>query len=148
MTQRTLVLIKPDAMYKGLAGTVISELHQTNLKMIGLKLIDVSRDLAEAHYKEHKEKEFFEKLVKHLTGEFHNNSNVIAIIYEGENAIENIRKLAGKTHPEEAEPLSIRGKYGRKHTITNVYENVIHASDCPDSAEREINLWFEKEEII
>jgi nucleoside-diphosphate kinase len=146
--EKTLVLIKPDAMVKRLAGDIIRELYSTNLKMIGLKLINVKRELAEKHYEEHKGKTFYNKLVKHILGELHNNENVIAIVYEGKNAIEKIRKIVGKTHPEEAEPWSIRGKYGRIHTKTDCFENVIHASDSLKSAEREIKLWFNKDELI
>lgn len=146
--ERTLVLIKPDAMVKGLAGEVISELSKTKLKMIGLKLVNVSKELAEKHYEEHKNKSFFKTLIKHLTGELHNNENVIAIVYEGENAIKIIRKKAGKTFPDSAEFTSIRGKYGRHNKETDCVENVIHASDSPDSAKREIELWFDEDELI
>ena len=148
MTQRTLVLIKPDAMVKQLAGHVISELYKSELKMVGLKLVETTKDLIEAHYEEHKNSVHFEKLVKHLTGEYHNQPNIIAIVYEGENAIQTIRDLAGKTDPNDAPPHTIRGKYGRIHPETTVYENVIHASDSEESAEREINLWFESTELI
>ncbi len=146
--ERTLVLIKPDAMVKRIAGNIISELYNTGLKMIGLKLVNVQRELAEMHYEEHKNKPFFQKLIGHITGELHNNENVIAIVYEGEDAIRKVREAAGKTHPEEADFNSIRGKYGRWHSKTDCFENVIHASDSPISAEREINLWFDKEEIL
>lgn len=146
--ERTLVLIKPDAMVKRIAGNIISELYNTNLKMIGLKLVNVQKELAEMHYEEHKNKPFFQKLIGHITGELHNNENVIAIVYEGENAIKKVREAAGKTHPEEADFNTIRGKYGRWHSKTDCFENVIHASDSPESAEREITLWFDKEELI
>lgn len=148
MVERTLVLIKPDAMAKKIAGNVISELYLTELKMVGLKLVNVRRELAEKHYEEHLGKPFFEKLVKHITGELHNNENVIAIVYEGEDAIQKIRRAAGKTHPEEAEFNSIRGKYGRWHSKTDCFENVIHASDSPISAQREIKLWFDDDELV
>ena len=146
--ERTLVLIKPDAVAKRLAGHVITDLYTTELKMIGLKLINVGKELAEKHYEEHKEKPFFEKLIKHLTGEFHNNENVIAIVYEGEDAVKKIRAAAGKTFPDEAEFSSIRGKYGRHNKETDCVENVIHASDSPESAKKEIALWFKEEELI
>jgi len=146
--ERTLVLIKPDGVAKRLAGNVISDLYSTGLKMIGLKLVNVGRELAEAHYEEHKEKPFFENLIKHLTGEFHNNENVIAIVYEGEDAIKKIRTIAGKTFPEDAEFSSIRGKYGRHNKKTDCVENVIHASDSPESAKREIELWFKENELV
>lgn len=148
MTERSLVLIKPDAMGKRLAGHIISDLYLTNLKMIALKIIDVSKDLAEAHYKEHQDKPFFDDLIQHLTGDFHNNENVIAMIYEGEDAVRKIRKAVGETHPDESSLTSIRGKYGKVHTNTGCFETVIHASDSPESAQREIELWFEKEDIL
>lgn len=146
--ERTLVLIKPDAMVKQLAGNIISELYKLNLKMIGLKLVDVKRELAEQHYTEHKGKPFFEDLIKHITGELHNKENVIAIVYQGENAIEKIRKAIGKTNPDECDPTTIRGKYGKINTKTNCHETVIHASDSKESAEREIKLWFDEKELI
>ena len=148
MEERTLVLIKPDAMVKQLAGNIISELYSLNLKMIGLKLVNVKKELAEMHYKEHKEKPFFEELIKHITGELHNNENVIAIVYVGKNAIQKVRDLVGETHPDKASPISIRGKYGKIHTETNCHETVIHASDSKKSAEKEIKLWFDEEELV
>lgn len=148
MKQRTLVLIKPDAIVKCLAGNVISDLYNTNLKMIGLKLVNVQKELAEKHYEEHKDKSFFEKLVKHITGELHGNENVIAIVYEGKEAIQKIRDAAGAMHPEQSDPKSIRGKYGRVHSETDCFENVIHASNSLESAEREINLWFDEKELV
>jgi nucleoside-diphosphate kinase len=146
--ERTLVLIKPDAMVKKLAGNVISELYHTGLKMIGLKLVNVKKELAEQHYAEHLGKPFFPKLVDHITGELHGKENVIAIAYEGEDAIKKVRDAAGKTHPEEADYSSIRGKYGRHIASTDCFENVIHASDSPESGEREISLWFDEDELV
>jgi nucleoside-diphosphate kinase len=146
--EKTLVLIKPDAMAKGLMGPVISELDSIGLKMIGLKVVNVKKDLAETHYAEHKGKPFFEKLVKHLTGELHGGANVVAMVYKGENAIKRIRETAGETNPEKAHPNSIRGKYGRINSENDCFENVIHSSDSPESAEKEISLWFRKDELL
>lgn len=146
--EKTLVLIKPDAMVKRLAGNIITDLYNLNLKMIGLKLVNVKRELAEQHYEEHKDKPFFEELIKHITGELHNNENVIAIVYEGKNAIQKVRDAVGKTNPDECEPHHLRGKYGKINSKTNCHETVIHASDSKESAEREINLWFDKNELI
>ena len=149
--EKTLVLIKPDAMIKNLAGNIITELNSLGLKMIGLKLVNVKRELAEQHYfdiKEKKGKDVFEKLIKHITGKLHNNENVIAIVYHGKNAIQKVRVVAGDTHPENAEPNTLRGKYGRVHSKTNCYENVLHASDSLESAEREIKLWFKDDELV
>lgn len=147
-TERTLVLIKPDAMIKNLYGSILQEIARLDLKMIGLKLVNVDDKLAEIHYEEHKEKPQFEKLKKHLKGEFHKNENVIAICYKGESAIQRIRELVGETDPNNALPNTIRGRFGRIHIKTEVYENAIHASDSEKSAEREINLWFKPEELI
>ncbi|MCK9569212.1 nucleoside-diphosphate kinase [Candidatus Pacearchaeota archaeon] len=146
--ERTLVLIKPDAMAKHLAGNIITDLYTLNLKMIALKLSNVKRELAEMHYSEHKGKPFFEDLIKHLTGELHNHEKVIAIIYEGKDAVKKIRDAIGKTNPDECEPWSIRGKYGKINTKTNCHETVIHASDSVASANREIKLWFDDDEIV
>lgn len=148
MEEKTLVLIKPDAMVKRLAGTVITDLYNLNLKMIGLKLVNVQKELAEQHYSEHKDKPFFKKLVSHITGKLHNNENVIAIAYKGKDAVQKIRDAAGKTHPEEADSTTIRGKYGRWHSKTDCFENVIHASDSPENGEKEIKLWFDENELV
>jgi len=149
--EKTLVLIKPDAMVKRLAGNIISDLYNLNLKMIGLKLVNVKKELAEQHYGEHKGKDFYEGLIDYISGELHDNENVIAIVYQGENAIQKIRDAVGKTHPDEAEPTTIRGRYGRIHTkrkIKDWHETVLHASDSPESAKREIKLWFEDDELV
>ena len=145
--EKTLVLIKPDAMVKKLAGSIITDLYHIGLKMIGLKLVNVQRELAEQHYSEHKEKPFFEDLIKHITGELHDNENVIAIVYEGENAIKKVRDSVGATNPDDASPSSIRGKYGKIHTKTSCHETVIHASDTPENGEREVKLWFDEKEL-
>jgi len=146
--EKVLVLIKPDAMQKQLAGIIIHDIFQLNLKMIGLKLVNVKKHLAEKHYQDHKEKPFYHDLLKYILGEFHNVNSIIAIAYQGENAIQKIRNYAGKTNPDEAEPYTLRGKYGKVHSKTKNFDNVIHASDSPENAEKEINIWFSKEELI
>ena len=135
-------------MIKKLAGTIISELDNLGLNMIGLKLIKIPKELAEKHYEEHKEKPFYNELIEYITGNFHDKTNVIAMVYSGENAIEKIRELVGKTHPDEAHPTSLRGKYGKINTKTNCNETVIHASDSEQSADREIKLWFSDDELV
>ncbi len=148
-TEKTLVLIKPDAMIKHLAGNIINDLYNLNLKMIGLKLVNVKKELAEQHYSEHKGKPFYNGLIDYISGKLHNNENVIAIVYSGENAIQKIRDAVGKTNPDECEPYHIRGKYGKINTAKdNWHETVIHASDSKESAEREIKLWFEDKELV
>ncbi len=149
--ERTLVLIKPDAMVKQLAGNIISDLYNLNLKMIGLKLVNIQRELAEKHYdklKSEKGEKIFEATIKPLTGNYHENENVIAIVYKGENAIQKIRDFVGATNPEKANPSSIRGKYGRIISEKDLFETVIHASDSKENAEREINLWFNESELV
>ena len=135
--ERTLVLIKPDAMAKGLAGHIISELNYLELKLIAIKIVKVSNEQADTHYEMHKDKPFFQKLIKHLTGEFHNNEPVMALVYQGENAISKVRTLAGLTNPDESDFKTLRRKYGGIHSITECFENVIHASDSQESAEKE-----------
>lgn len=157
LIQQCLVLIKPDGLVKSLTGDIISALSQTKLKIIGSKIVSVKRELAEAHYSELKnglinkfgEKkgiQTFERVIKYIEGEFHTN-RVMALVYHGENAIQKIREVVGSTNPEEASPVSIRGKYGRIHSQTNVFENVVHASDSETSAKREIQLWFTPDEL-
>ena len=146
MINQTLILIKPDGLAKSLTGNILTRLSETKLEIIGARMVKVSRDLAEVHYKELKEQPFFEDLVKYIMGEYHKRK-VMALVYWGENAIQKVRDICGKTNPEEADSVSIRGAYGRI-TTKGVYENVIHASANPEDAEREIKLWFEPGEII
>lgn len=149
MEERILILIKPDGLIKSLTGDIISKLSETNLRIVGAKIVNVSKELAEQHYSHLKESKpkIFEETLKYIMGEFHTN-RVLAMVYKGPNAIEKVRTLAGKTNPEEAEPTSIRGKYGRINSKTGVFENVIHASDSVENAEREIKLWFDATEIV
>ncbi len=146
MDQQTLVLIKPDGLKKSLTGNVLTRLSETKLEIIGARMVRVSRELAEEHYRELKEKPFFEDLVRYIMGEYH-KKKVMALVYWGDNAIQKVREICGKKNPEEADSVSIRGAYGRI-TTAGVYENVIHASANEEDAEREIKLWFEPNEII
>ncbi len=146
MIEQTLVLIKPDGLKKSLTGNVLTRLSETKLDIVGAKMVKVSRALAEEHYKHLKEKPFFGELIKYIMGEYH-KKKVMALVYWGEGAIKKVRESCGKTNPEEADSVSIRGAYGRI-TTSGVYENVIHASEAPEDAEREIKLWFKPDEII
>lgn len=147
MIQQTLVLVKPDGLKKSLTGNILTRLSESKLEIVAAKIVRVSRDLAKEHYKHLKEEPFFEELVKYIKGELHARKKVLAVVYWGEDAIVKVRELAGATNPEEAEPTSIRGAYGRITRI-GIYENVIHASTNEAEAEREIKLWFEPDEII
>ena len=146
MEEQTLVLIKPDGLNKSLTGNVLSRLAETKLDIAAARIVKVSKKLAEDHYALLKDKPFFADLIKYIMGEFH-KKKVMALVYWGDDAIAKVRKICGATNPEEADPVSIRGAYGRI-TTKGVYENVIHASTNPEEAEREIKLWFSPDEII
>jgi len=147
MNQAALILIKPDGLKKSLTGNILTRLSETKLEIVAAKMVRVSQELAEEHYKHLKDKPFFGELTKYLQGELHDRKKVMALVYWGEDAIKKCRELAGSTNPEEAEPTSIRGSYGRI-TTSGVYENVIHVSSDEKDAEREIKLWLMPEEII
>ncbi len=147
MKEAVLVLIKPDALQKSLTGNILSRISSTDLEIIGAKVVKVSRELAEAHYAHLKDKPFFEDVIDYICGNQHGKHKVIALVYYGENAVSQLRTLAGATNPEEADPTTIRGAYGRI-TTKGVYENVIHVSDSVESAEREIKMWFSPDELI
>ena len=143
MNRQTLVLIKPDGLKKSLTGNILSRLSETKLEIVAAKVVKVSRELAAEHYSHMKDKPFFE----YLQGELHDRKKVMAMVYWGDDAISKIRKICGATNPEEADPVSIRGAYGRI-TTKGLYENVIHTSSSEEDARREIQLWFRPDEII
>lgn len=147
MNQATLILIKPDGLKKSLTGNILTRLSETKLEIVAAKIVRVSRELAEEHYNHLKDKPFFEELIRYIRGELHQRKKVMVLVYWGQEAIKKCRQLAGATNPEEAEPTSIRGSYGRI-TTAGVYENVIHVSSNAAEAEREIKLWFQPDEII
>lgn len=145
--QATLILIKPDGLKKSLTGNILTRLSETKLEIVAAKIARVSKELAKEHYRHLKDKPFFPEIIKYICGELHDRRKVMALIYWGEDAIVKCRQLAGATNPEEAEPTSIRGSYGRI-TTSGVYENVIHVSANEADSEREIKLWFKPDEII
>lgn len=147
MINQTLILIKPDGLTKSLTGNILTRLSETKLEIVGARMVHVSKELAEKHYAHMKDKPFFDELIKYITGKLHERRKVMAMVYWGEEAIEKVRELAGATNPEEADPVSIRGAYGRI-TTKGIYENVIHTSANAEEAENEIKLWFEPDEII
>lgn len=136
--ERTLVLLKPDALERCLAGRIIGRLEAKGLRLVGMKLVRVSRDLAERHYAEHKGKPFYEELLAFIT-----SAPVVAIAVEGPRAIDSVRRLMGKTNPFDADPGTIRGDFGRSVTM-----NLVHGSDSPASAAREIPLFFAANELL
>jgi len=145
--EQCLVIIKPDGLVKSITGNIISRLSHTELKIVGAKIVSVTKELAEEHYQHLKEEKFFNEVIKYIMGEYH-TKRVLALVYEGKNAIKIVRDKAGATNPEEAHPESIRGQYGRINSKTGVFENVIHASADAADAEREIKLWFRPDEIV
>ncbi len=130
--ERTFVMIKPDGIRRGLVGNIITRYEQKGLKITALKLMEVSETLARKHYAEHVSKPFFPELIAYIT-----SGPVIAMVLEGPNAIKLARIVNGATKVEDALPGTIRGDYA-----TSTTENLVHASDSPDSAKREIALWF------
>jgi len=146
--QSTLVVIKPDGLKKSLTGNVLTRLSETKLRIIGAKVLKVSSGLAEKHYAHLKDKPFFEDVVKYITGQLHGDRyrRVMALVYHGNDAIAKVRQLAGTTNPEEADPTSIRGQYGRL-TTKGLFENVLHCSANEPEAENEIKLWFSPDEL-
>ncbi|MFA5848175.1 MAG: nucleoside-diphosphate kinase [Thermodesulfovibrionales bacterium] len=147
--QQTLVVIKPDGLKKSLTGNILTRLSETKLRIVGAKVVQVSRELAKKHYAHLKDKPFFEDVIRYIRGELHGEPyrRVLALIYRGEDAIEKVRQLAGTTNPEQAEPTSIRGQYGRL-TSAGLFENVLHCSANEEEAENEIKLWFDPDEIV
>ena len=132
------MLVKPDGVQRGLIGTVIGRIEKKGLKIAGLKLIHVSEELAKEHYGEHVDRPFFGDLVSFIT-----SSPVVALAIEGDNAVAVMRTLMGGTNPQEAAPGTIRGDFGM-----TIGMNLVHGSDSPESAERELNLFFQKEEVL
>jgi nucleoside-diphosphate kinase len=136
--ERSLVLIKPDAMRRGLAGTIINRLESQGLKLAAIRMLHLDKELAERHYAIHREKPFFEGLVKYIT-----SAPIIASVFRGENAIEAIRGIMGPTDPAKAGAGTIRGDFG-----VDIEQNSVHGSDSPQNAEQEIRLFFRENEIF
>lgn len=147
LNQAVLILVKPDGLKKSLTGNILTRLSETKLEIMGAKMVRVTEEMAAEHYKHLSDKPFFPELIHYLKGDLHDRRKVMALVYWGEEAIKKCRELAGATNPEEADPTSIRGSYGRI-TTKGLYENVIHVSSNESEAEREIKLWFKPEEVI
>jgi len=141
-----LVVIKPDGLSKGLAGKVLDRFLKTGLKLLAIKTVKVSQKLAEAHYGHLSQQPFYQQILDYLQGKLHKTDQVIVFVCAGKNAVKVSRKLAGATNPEEADPTSIRGAFGRIRT-DGLYENVVHVSSDTEESVREIKLWFEPEEF-
>ncbi|HZX00438.1 MAG TPA: nucleoside-diphosphate kinase [Trueperaceae bacterium] len=136
--EQTFAMVKPDGVRRGLSGTVIARLEAKGFEIKGLKLMRISRELAHRHYGEHEGKPFFEGLVSFIT-----SGPVVAMVVEGENAIAEWRKMMGATNPKDAAPGTIRGDLA-----TTIDENVVHGSDAPATADREIGIFFDPSELV
>ena len=136
--EQTLVLVKPDAVSRGLIGEIIRRFENRTLRIKALRILNPSRELIERHYEVHRGKPFFDDVVAFMT-----SGTVVAMILEGENAIEIVREMMGALEPTEARPGTIRGDF----TLV-VRRNLVHGSDTLESAEREIPIWFRKDEIL
>ena len=132
MTDRTLILVKPDGVARGLVGEVVSRIERKGLTLARMELRTIARDVAEQHYGEHADKPFFGELVSFIT-----SGPLVAMVVEGEGAVPAMRQLMGATNPLESAPGSVRGDFA-----TVIGENIVHGSDSPESAEREIGLFF------
>ena len=136
--ERTLVIVKPDGVQRGLIGTILGRLEQRGLKLAALKLVQLSREQAEGHYAEHRGKSFFEPLVGYIT-----SAPVVLAVFEGRDAIQVVRNTMGATNPVNSAPGTIRGDFALE-----VGRNLVHGSDGPDSAAREVGFFFSADELI
>ncbi len=136
--ERTFLAIKPDGVQRGLVGEIIRRFEAKGFTLVGLKLMQVSRELAEQHYDVHKERPFFSGLVDFIT-----SGAVVAMVWEGDGVVASARKIIGATNPLTSEPGTIRGDYG-----VSIGRNLIHGSDATETAQREISLWFKDEELV
>ncbi|RPF42503.1 nucleoside diphosphate kinase [Thermodesulfitimonas autotrophica] len=136
--ERTFVMVKPDGVQRGLVGEIIARFERRGYKLVGLKMFTMPREVAETHYAEHRGKPFFEGLVRYIT-----SGPVVAMVWEGKNVIAAAREMMGATDPQKALPGTIRGTYG-----IDVGRNVVHGSDSPASAAREIDIFFKADELL
>ncbi|MGI9951683.1 nucleoside-diphosphate kinase [Moorellaceae bacterium AZ2] len=138
VVERTFSMIKPEGVARGLVGEIISRIERKGYRIVALKMLRLSREMAEKHYAEHRDKPFYAELIEHIT-----SGPVVAMVLEGPNVIAGLRKMMGATNPQEAAAGTIRGDYALE-----TGENVIHGADSPASAEREIALYFRPEELV
>jgi len=136
--EKTLVLVKPDGVKRGLIGDIIRRFENRTLKVLALKIIKPTREMAERHYAVHRGKPFFEGVVDYISAD-----PIVAMVLSGDNAIAVVRGMVGALQPVDAHPGTIRGDY-----TLSVSENLVHASDSPESSAREIDVWFKPEEIL
>jgi len=136
--EKTFVMIKPDGIQRRLVGNIIARFEKAGIKIVAMKFLRISKKMAEKHYAIHKGKPFYDGLIKYIT-----SGPVLAMVLEGNNVIERVRKMVGATDPKDAMPGTIRGDYAQE-----IGRNIVHASDSLKTAQHEIKLWFNEEEIV
>lgn len=136
--ERTLVIIKPDGVQRGLVGDIIQRLERRGLRLVGMKFMQISKELAGKHYEVHKERPFYQGLIDYIT-----SAPTVVMVWEGTSAIEVVRNTMGATNPSQAMPGTIRGDFGLE-----IGRNLIHGSDGPDTAKFEVELFFDKDELV
>lgn len=136
--ERTLILVKPDGVQRGLAGEIIGRFERRGLQLAGMKFMQISRQLAEAHYGVHKKRPFYNSLVEYIT-----SGPIVAMVWQGNDAIAAARSTMGATNPVQAAPGTIRGDFGME-----IGRNLVHGSDSPENAVKEVNLFFNADELV
>ncbi|MBC7080767.1 MAG: nucleoside-diphosphate kinase [Thermoplasmatales archaeon] len=136
--ERTFLMIKPDGVQRRLIGKILQRIEDCGFKIVAIKFLKISREMAEKHYMAHKGKNFFDGLINYIT-----SGPVLAMVVEGKDAVSRVRKIVGPTNPSDAMPGTIRGDFSQ-----DIGRNIIHASDSKETAEKEIKLWFSKDEIV
>ncbi len=145
--ERTFVALKPDTVKRGITGKIIDIFEETGFKIVGMKMVWADEEILQEHYSEHVDKDFYERLEEYMS-----SGPIVAIVLEGVEAVENMRKIVGETDPKEADPSTIRGKFAHmsfKHADGSgrLHKNIIHASAEKDEAEEEISIWFDDNEL-
>ncbi len=145
--EETLIVVKPDAVKRGLTGDIVSRFEDVGTKIMGMKMVQAEDQLLEEHYSEHVDKDFYDRLVEYMK-----QGPVVAITLEGVNAVENCRKIIGDTNPKDADPSTIRGRYGHMSFAhadgsDSTHQNLVHASATVKEAEKEVGIWFEDDEL-
>lgn len=136
--EKTFLMVKPDGVQRNLIGEIVARFEKKGFQLVGAKLMSIPKELAETHYGEHKERPFFGELVDFIT-----SGPVFAMVWQGENVISTARQMMGSTNPKDAAPGTVRGDFA-----VTVGKNIIHGSDSPESAEREISIFFKSEELV
>ena len=147
MREPVLVIIKPDGISQPLVGDILTQFARARLRIVAIRILRVPKNLAEEHYAHLRKHPFYKQVIEYMIGMYHKEKNVIALVYYGEDAVKKCRRLAGATFPTDADPNSIRGRYGKISKKAGV-ENVVHVSSTKAEAARKINLWFNPVDIL